>query len=446
MAKPIKIDFIADVAQYLREVKKMDVSTDDVAEALVAVSNSSDDLERKLSKAMRDAAADTEVLERAIKQIPDATGIAATQAKADFDRIGRSAKDAGDDTKKNMGKAGSEAGSEFASNLGESLSSGDISGLVGDTLGGLVSGAGGAALAAGSALAAVVWNAFKSNQEARRAGTQAIFDAFDEVTGELDKRALLRKSFEELGGGDLTAGLRDAADYTEALGISMGEFSQLITGQVNPTTDAIRQNILDVQEATEKQVTAQGYVTTEQMNTLEAAKETLGTTDLQRANLGDALTAQEAWTEATKATGVNAEELRQNLADAVDEAARVGTGNEALDELIAKAQEIGFEALTAQEQAALIGSGNTALAGVVTAAGDLQTATGNAKANMSGFPDPGMPQTLADAKSVDAYLRNLPKEHWIKLRTDNSQVQRALALGLVTKDGQVVGPNTPKFP
>ena len=60
--KPITLEFLAEVSQFLRETKKVDVSMEDLSDALVATSNSSADLERKLGRAMREAEKDTESL------------------------------------------------------------------------------------------------------------------------------------------------------------------------------------------------------------------------------------------------------------------------------------------------------------------------------------------------------------------------------------------------
>jgi hypothetical protein len=152
--KPVSIEFIADVAKYLREVKKMEVSTEDVADALVATTNSADDLERKLSRAMKDSAKDTEVLERALKDIPKASGHMADDVKRDFDKVG----DAG-------AEAGKETAQEFKQNLGESLSSGDLTAILQDTAGGLVSGLSGPLAWAAAALAGVAAIGFSKLQE-----------------------------------------------------------------------------------------------------------------------------------------------------------------------------------------------------------------------------------------------------------------------------------------
>ncbi len=152
--KPVTVTFAADVAKYLREVKKMDVATEDVADALVATTHSADDLERKLSKAMKDSAKDTEVLERALKDIPKASDKMADDVKKDFDKVG----DAG-------AEAGKETASEFKQNLGESLASGDLSSILQDTAGGLVSSLSGPLALAAAALAGVAAIGFSKLQE-----------------------------------------------------------------------------------------------------------------------------------------------------------------------------------------------------------------------------------------------------------------------------------------
>lgn len=155
--KPIRFEFVAEVAQYLRETKKLEVSTEDIANALLAVSNSSGDLERKLGKAMRDAEKDVDALTRAIKDLPDATDRAADAAGKDFKRLGDDARE-----------AGREVGDEFKQNLGESLASGDLGDLFADTIGGLISslkGPVGAAAAVVGTGALLIFNKMKEDYQ-----------------------------------------------------------------------------------------------------------------------------------------------------------------------------------------------------------------------------------------------------------------------------------------
>lgn len=231
--KPISIEFIADVSKYLRDVKKMDVATEDIADALVAVTNSSDDLERKLGKAMKDAEKDTESLERAIKDLPDATGKAAREGKADFDKLGDSA-----------AEAGAEVGDEFKQNLGESLSSGDLSSLVTDTLGGLVGslkGPVGLAAAGIAGVAAVAFNQIKKNwedtQQAILEQTESMWSTvMDSIAGtiggafaKVNKETLIVTELHRLW-QDEPEGMQKLVESAEELGISAWDITRARAG------------------------------------------------------------------------------------------------------------------------------------------------------------------------------------------------------------------------
>jgi predicted nucleic acid-binding Zn-ribbon protein len=164
--RPISFEFLADVSNFLRETKKVEVSVDDLADAFVQTTSDSDELERKLAQAMRASKQDVDTLERAVKDVGKASDTVADSAAHDFSRIGDEAAD-----------AGREVGDEFKQNLGESLSSGDLSGLLSDTLGGLVgslSGPIGIAAAGVAGAAALVFNAVKQSWEETQ---QAISDS-----------------------------------------------------------------------------------------------------------------------------------------------------------------------------------------------------------------------------------------------------------------------------
>ena len=183
MSKPIKIEFIAEVSQWLRDVKKVDVSVEDLSDALVATTHSSDDLEKKLSRAMKDSAKDTEVLERALKDIPKASDSMADDVKKDFDKVGDEA-----------AEAGKETASEFKQNLGESLASGDLTTIMQDTLGGLVSSLSGPMALAAAGLAGVAALGFgKLQEQAAQAAqlSETYLDLMRErlgmIGGEIDK-------------------------------------------------------------------------------------------------------------------------------------------------------------------------------------------------------------------------------------------------------------------
>ena len=74
-------------------MKKVELSTDDVADALVAVSKDSKDLEKDLDKAMRESARDTDRLARVVRDLSgdiedtgDAAGKGARGIKDGFTR------------------------------------------------------------------------------------------------------------------------------------------------------------------------------------------------------------------------------------------------------------------------------------------------------------------------------------------------------------------------
>ena len=134
-AKPVEITFVAEVASYLRNVKKVEVSTDDIADALVAVSKDSKSLEKDLARSMRDAAKEPKRLERVVKELGreiDDAGDTAKKAGRKMERAFEDAEDAAAD-------AGREVGDEFRQNLGEGLASGNIEDTLTDTIGGLIS-------------------------------------------------------------------------------------------------------------------------------------------------------------------------------------------------------------------------------------------------------------------------------------------------------------------
>jgi len=254
--RPIKFEFIADVADYLRDVKKMSVSTEDIADAFVAVSNSSDDLERKLARAMRESERDVERLEKAVRDLPDASDDAADKMVRDFDR-------AGDE----IAETGKETGSDLLGNLGEGLASGDISDTLQDTLGealGKVSGPGSAALAAAAGLALAIWNVFKAQSEKQKQELADTFDITDLVTGQIDKVAQLQEAFEDLGGGDMGAGISKAREIAIDLGLSMEDVGAVITGEINPATTRTAAYLQEQLDILAEQREEQGGLTQEQ--------------------------------------------------------------------------------------------------------------------------------------------------------------------------------------
>ena len=271
--RPVELRFVAEIAQFLRDTKKVQVSTEDIADALVAVSNSGEDLERKLARAMRESERDVERLERAVKDIPKATDDMADKADKDFRRFGD---DAGD--------AGKDAGRNLAQNLGEGLSSGDLSDTLQDTLGelvGSISGPVGAAVAAGAALALAVWNSFSAKSQKMKDQIEEAFNLTDLFTGQMDEIGRINAGLTELGGGNLTQGIQDAIKYADILGISFGEVADVVSGKLTPKTQETRDTIQQALEYADSQRSTIHDTTAETDALGDAAAQVLGTTKLQ---------------------------------------------------------------------------------------------------------------------------------------------------------------------
>jgi hypothetical protein len=237
--KPIRIEFVAEVANYLRETKKLEVSTEDIADALNATTKNSEDLERKLGKAMRSAGKDAESLERVLKDIPKATDQAADKASKDFDRIGDDARD-----------AGREVGDEFRQNLGESLSSGSMEDLVSDTLGGIVGsmkGPLGLAAAGVAGVGALIFNKLKedwqSTTEAMKTAAQSLVDMQIEVGRQILFNSEKQKLMQDLVKEDpeLWAKVREQA---EMLGLTLGDVGDAIFGGEDAMA-ALKQKLME---------------------------------------------------------------------------------------------------------------------------------------------------------------------------------------------------------
>jgi DNA-binding transcriptional MerR regulator len=314
--KPIRIEFVAEVAQYLRDTKKLEVSTEDIGDALNAVTKDSEDLERKLSKAIRAAERDVGSLERVIDELPKSTSKAAREADKDFRKFGDDARD-----------AGKEAGQNLGQSLGEGLSSGDLSDVLQEVLGetlGNISGPASAAVAVGAGIALAVWNAFAEASRVEKQKLNEILDITDETTGALDRVAQLRLAFEELGDGDYGQGLKDAKKYADILGLSMADISNLISGDLNPKAQATKA-LLEAQAALIEH-TAQNEMrdlTAEEMKRLDAIRQILGTTALQVTAVQQGAEAQGTWNAAQKTAVENTQAMAEYMQASAEAAAGV---------------------------------------------------------------------------------------------------------------------------
>lgn len=257
---PIKIDFLANVRNFLRGTDDADAALDDVADSL-------DDMADAAKKGGRDA-------ERAVEKLEDGFRDAARRAKD----LGEAGKDAGRDVKRGMddaagdgfgklGEAASEVTQEVGQNLGEAVSSvrGNLAdlGQVGqDTLGGLAATlagtgpagiAGAAALAAGAVGLGLVTAELEKQQahtaqlkqyfsEAWKAAVQGGRDYIDQATviGEMqdimfnpDRAEEYKKIQADANklGLDRNTLLRAAAGDQTAYNVVMGRSSDLYTDQ-----------------------------------------------------------------------------------------------------------------------------------------------------------------------------------------------------------------------
>jgi hypothetical protein len=266
--RPIKFEFVADVAAYLRDVKKMNVTTEDLEDAFVGVSNSSEDLERKLSKAMKDAEKDTEALERAIKDLPAASDGAARGIDKDMDKVQDS-----------MADAGTESAQEFKQNLGESLASGDISTILQDTAGGLVSGLSGPLSIAAAAVAGVAALAFAEIQkqaEELKAFTESLGGALRSLYEQGVKTRDSMKTMEAFNTflDDQADKVQDLEDDWANTGVQSDKYlTALFRG--GPELDAQRDALEGILDATNKQALTVEGLSAEDIKRAESAKELL---------------------------------------------------------------------------------------------------------------------------------------------------------------------------
>jgi uncharacterized protein (DUF2164 family)/DNA-binding transcriptional MerR regulator len=338
-SKPIRIEFVAEVAQYLRDTKKLEVSTEDIADALNATTKDAQDLERKLGKAMKSAEKDAQSLERVLKELPDATSRFAREADKDLKKFSDDARDAGKDAGQNLGQS-----------LGEGLSSGDLSDVLQEVLGetlGNVSGPASAAVAVGAGIALAVWNAFAEQSRIEKQKLNEMLDITDEMTGALDRVAAVRLALEELGGGDYGQGLKDAKKYADILGLSISDITNLITGDMNPAaeaTKALLQGQADLIERTAQKEMRD--LTAEEMKRLDAIRQILGTTELQAAAVESAAAAQDTWNAGLRTATQDSQSLQQYM-EASAQAANGVPG--AMEKAAYWARIVAYEAKAAED-------------------------------------------------------------------------------------------------
>lgn len=202
-ARDVVVRFLSDVNGFLR-------GTDDVADAYRDVARDADrtadageDSARRLSRAYERAA----------------------------DKIERDARESARDTRKAYGDTGKEAGTEFTQNLGEAVSSGDLTGVVSGTLGGLAAqfGTAGPLGIAFAGIATAGAFAFTQIQAAAEKAAEAAANAFEDLLSSADKEARLRGRLTDAY-GEYGKGLDTLGRVADQTGIEVADLGDAFIG------------------------------------------------------------------------------------------------------------------------------------------------------------------------------------------------------------------------
>lgn len=174
----------------------------------------------KMEEALRDVARDEEKLADAGED--SARRIARAYDRA-ADQVVRDQRKAHRDVREGFADTGREAGQEFTQNLGEAVSSGDLSGLLGDTAGGLAatfgaSGKVGAAFAGLAVAASVAWAQIQADAEKTK---QLALDTFEDLLSRADYESRLRTALTNQY-GSFMEGLEKIGRMSDATGIDVG--------------------------------------------------------------------------------------------------------------------------------------------------------------------------------------------------------------------------------
>lgn len=268
MARPIVIEFAANVRDFLRGSRDVERATEDIADELQAATKDADRFEREFQESMRDA-------ERAAGK---------TSRSVEDDFRGMSGE---------MGDIGQDAGDELVSNLGEAVSSGDIGGLIEGTLGGIVGGLKGPMGIAAAGLAGVAVVAFQQvREEAERmaAWSESWADGFrDQVAQARDelKQEDIQAGFEQWLADNEESFLNIAADL-EQLGIDANEFATALYAggepaqQMMDAINAMREGSTRLEEVGgrlrpvyDDTADAVGNIQTEMLNIVDTQQDTI---------------------------------------------------------------------------------------------------------------------------------------------------------------------------
>ena len=232
MAKGIRINFLADVRDFLRGTKDLEKELDDVADSLDEMAKDGDKATEKLERSFKDLARETR---KAGDDVGDGMG-------RGFKRMEALGEDAATEIK-----------DEFKSNLSEVTSSFDgsvesMGDLVQGTLGGLVPALGPLGLAVGAAGAAGVGLVIKSFQDAEARAeefrakvselTQALIEAGDD--GSLSAQFISDKLKELATVADEGAtSLKDIKDIADDTGTSFDKLARMYAGNVDGIDELI---------------------------------------------------------------------------------------------------------------------------------------------------------------------------------------------------------------
>lgn len=192
--RDLVVRFLSDVKGFLNGTDRMEEALRDVARDEERLADAGEDSARRLTRAYDRAA----------------------------DEMVRDQRRAHRDVREGFADTGKEAGQEFTQNLGEAISSGDVSGLLGDTAGGLAATFGatgkvGAAFAALAGVAAVTWAAIQQDAEKTK---EVALAAFDSITTQADKRARLNSALEAQY-GSVMEGLEAIQKMSDSTGIDV---------------------------------------------------------------------------------------------------------------------------------------------------------------------------------------------------------------------------------
>lgn len=172
----IKIDFLANVVNFLRGTRDVGRALDDVADALDDVADDATrtgrDLGDEITDGARDAERSTERLERSFR---DLTTTARRESREAGDAIKRNVGGGLDDLKSEASQSGREAAASFSGGFD------DVADFAQETIANGLGGFGPIGAAAGIALAAGVGAGFTKMQEDAEATKQFVNDAFEDM-------------------------------------------------------------------------------------------------------------------------------------------------------------------------------------------------------------------------------------------------------------------------